>query len=122
MIPNVDTKLGIVVHDRLCFGVDGATSGEDRQMITCKVVHMLCLVQASFGIHFELVAWKHLLVDQEPYLGRQVNKMSLWSRFRCALRSQLILANLRVVCFLLCGLRSRSRCAERWRAGRASLP
>lgn len=55
-------------------------------MIACNVVHMLCLVQASFnGVDVELVAWEHLLVGQESDFGGQVKKMSLWSRFGCAL-------------------------------------
>jgi hypothetical protein len=66
MIPDMDAKFGIVVEDRLRFGVDGAACREDRQMVACNVVHVLCLVQASFdGIHVELVAWEHLPVKSK---------------------------------------------------------
>ena len=74
-------------------------------MIACNVVHMLCLVQASFdGVYVELVAWEHLLVGQESDFGGQVKKMSLWSRFGCALRTRGDFGELQsgLLCMLRC--------------------
>ena len=90
-------------------------------MIACNVVHMLCLVQASFdGVDVELVAREHLLVDQESDFGGQVKKMSLWSRFGCALWARGDFGELQSG--LLCRVRCGCWCADGRRAGRAGLP
>lgn len=124
MIADVETELGIFVEDKLCFRVDSAARGEHRQMIACNVVDVLCLVQASFnGIDVEPVAWEHLRVNQDSDFSRQVKKMSLWSRFGCAVLTRIDFGELQSG--LLCRLRCGYRCAERRRAGstsRASLP
>ena len=89
-------------------------------MIACNVIDVLCLVQASFdGVDVELVAREHLLVDHESDFGGQIKKMSLWARFGLALRTRGDFGELQSG--LLCRLRAGSRCAERRRAGRASL-
>lgn len=77
MISQMDTKLSVLIEDRLRFGVDGTACGENCQMIACDVVNVLCLVQASFdGIDVELVAWEHLPVDVDSDFGGQVKKVS----------------------------------------------